>query len=302
MFAKIENLRQSLDVASTENIADTLQHIGVDLSSKEDHVMAIKWLKRADKLINAQDLERLSIDGRELRLAIFQGLIQAYLGVASSESIQLASDLASYVESEVGDKPVVLHWRLEILQKSPGEVFDAETYSSILRRMIRTFDFSEGTFHFLLHHIKELRDKNPKLACGVLDELLKQRVLLSGKTEWISKTVIRRIWMGTMEVISDDAVTGLKTVLDLIWDTISEHLGSDAAGAAHSVCLTSTLATLMLTGTAHMETSGGIDREKTIPDRREMVLNCLAPALFKLWRSKPGEIRKETNNMCLGPQ
>lgn len=235
MFSKTDSLRQNLEVSSAENMADTLQHIGADLSSAGDHNMALKWFKRASDLINSQNLDQLSMHGLELRLAICQGRVQSLLGVGSPDCLQEANDLVAYVESEVGDKPVVLHWQLEILQKSPDEVFDAEAYASILRRMIRCFDFSDGTFHFLLHHIKELRDKSSRLACGLLDELLKQHVLHSGNVAWINKAVVRRIWMATMGSESTESLTTLHGLLDTIFDALSEPLAPDATGAAHSV-------------------------------------------------------------------
>ncbi|PNY23779.1 Uncharacterized protein TCAP_06278 [Tolypocladium capitatum] len=235
MFSKTGSLRQNLHVSSAENMADTLQHIGADLSSAGDHNMALKWFKRASDLINSQNLEQLSVHGLELRLAICQGRVQSLLAIGSPGCLQEAVDLVAYVESEIGDKPVVLHWRLEILQKSPDEVFDAEAYASILRRMIRCFDFSHGTFHFLLHHIKELRDKSSRLACGLLDELLKQHVLHSGNVAWINKAVVRRIWMATMDSESAEPLTVLHGLLDQVYDALSEPLSPDATGAAHSL-------------------------------------------------------------------
>lgn len=216
--------------------------------------MAVKWLKRANDLIHTQALEKLSMDGLDLRLAICQGLIQAFIGIGSPECIQEANDLTSYMETEVGDKPVVLHWRLEILQKSPDEVFEPETYSSILRRMTRSFGFSDGTLNFLLYHIKELRDKNSRLACGVMDELLKQRVLPSGNAEWIGKSIVRRIWMSMGEIDSDDAVIDLKKVLDFVLDATFEPLNPDVAGASHSVSLKQALWNVT-DDTADLETS-----------------------------------------------
>lgn len=193
MFSNTDSLRQSLDVSSAETMANTLRHIGADLLSTDQHILALKWLGRALHLLNAQSLEQLSMHGLELRLAICQGRVQSLLGIGSPEPLQEVNDLVAYVESKMGDKPVVLHWQLEILQKSPAEVFDAEACASILRHMIRAFDFSEGTFQFLLHSIKELRDKSSRLACGLLDELMKRHILQSGNAAWIGRAVVRRI-------------------------------------------------------------------------------------------------------------
>ncbi|PTB63793.1 SPO22-domain-containing protein [Trichoderma citrinoviride] len=221
MFGKIDALRPNLDSISAEIIADTLQHIGFDLASKGDHGMAVKWLKRAYDIINHQALDQLSAKGLELRLAICQGLVRGLLDVGSHVCVQEAQDLVEYIESEIGDKPLVLHWRLELLQWAPGEAFDVDAYSSILHRMVRSFDYSDASFYFLLHHIRSLGERSPRLARGLLDELLLQHVVSSKKSEWIGKVVVRRLWMvttGTADLIYDadeiEPLTDLHNLLD----------------------------------------------------------------------------------------
>ncbi|KAL7906904.1 meiosis protein SPO22/ZIP4 like domain-containing protein [Trichoderma velutinum] len=236
MFVKIDALRPTLDSRSAEIIADTLQHIGFDLASKGDHGMAVKWLKRAYDVINHQALDQLSSKGLELRLAICQGLVRGLLDIGTLVCVQEANSLIEYIASEIGDKPLVLHWRLELLQKAPGEVLDIDAYSSILHRMVRSFDYSDPSFYFLLHHIKCLREKNHRLARGLLDELLLQHIISSKKSEWIGKTVVRRIWMSTVDDINSmEASADLQKLLDKVNDALSEPLACDIAGAAHSI-------------------------------------------------------------------
>ncbi|KAL2684721.1 hypothetical protein Neosp_005808 [[Neocosmospora] mangrovei] len=165
MYTKADDLLRCLDPFSAEHLADTLQDIGANLSGKGDHEMALKWLRRAHALINGQELERLSTEGLEIRMAIHHDLIQTLLATHSPERVQEADDLVSYVESEIGDKPVVLHWKLEILQRSPSEIFDVDACASILRRMVRSMDLSNATLGFLLHNINELRER----ACNDAD-------------------------------------------------------------------------------------------------------------------------------------
>ncbi|UZP34115.1 hypothetical protein NXS19_001931 [Fusarium pseudograminearum] len=164
MYAKADNLLQHVDSSSAERLADTFHCIGSELSSKEDHDMALKWLRRALSLINKKGLERLSTEGLELRMSIHHELIQTLLATGSEEHFEEADNLASQVESEIGDKPIVLHWKLEIIHRLPGELFDADSCASILRRMIRSFSLSDPGLGFLLHGIGELRTRGPRLA------------------------------------------------------------------------------------------------------------------------------------------
>ncbi|KAL7933348.1 meiosis protein SPO22/ZIP4 like domain-containing protein [Trichoderma chlorosporum] len=235
MFGKIDVLRSTLDPNSAEIIADTLQHIGFGLASKRNYEMAVKWLKRAYDLLNQQALDQLSAKGLELRLSICQGLVRGLLDIGSQVSVQEANNLVEYIESEIGDKPLVLHWRLELLQKAPREAFDVDAYCSILHRMVRSFDHSDASFHFLLYHIKALREKNPRLARGLMDELLLQHVISSKKDEWIGKSIVARIWMSTNDdANSMDALEDLQNLLDKVNDSLSEPVASDVAGAAQS--------------------------------------------------------------------
>ncbi|KAG4295037.1 hypothetical protein FPRO06_01621 [Fusarium proliferatum] len=214
MYAKADVLLHDLDPISAEHLADTFHGIGGDLLSKGDNEMALKWLRRALDLINDQALERLSTEGLELRISIHHELIQAFLATGSQDGLQEAENLVSHVESEIGDKPVVLHWRLEILQRSPSEVFNADACASILRRMIRSLDLSDAGLGFLLHAISELRMRGPRLAIGLMDELLLRKLMPFRNMDWIGKAVVRRVWMGTMEADASVSVADLNQTLD----------------------------------------------------------------------------------------
>ncbi|KAG9256302.1 meiosis protein SPO22/ZIP4 like-domain-containing protein [Emericellopsis atlantica] len=220
MFAKAIDLLTNLEATSAEDMADTLRHIGADLSDKKDYAMGTKWLWRAYNVINTPPLDHLSMDGLDNRLAICQSLVQSLLGMNTPEATAEANNLVAYVESEVGDKPIVLHWRLEILQNPPSDVFEP----------------APMTFDFLLHHVKKLSENSVSLACGVMDELITQRVLQTKQPAWIDKTIVRRVWMSTMatnEVESD--MEKLATLLDVVLASLAEPLSVDVAGAAQSL-------------------------------------------------------------------
>ncbi|KAH7153095.1 meiosis protein SPO22/ZIP4 like-domain-containing protein [Dactylonectria macrodidyma] len=234
MYNKAEGLRHHLDAPSAEHMADTLRHIGSDLSSKGDYPMALKWLRRAYEVMNSQALELLSVEGLELRLSIFHHLVRVLLAIGSPEHLQEADYLVSYVESQIGDKPVVLHWKLEILQKSPSEVFDTDACASILRRMIRSIDFSDAVLGFLLHNIKGLHDRCPQLTTGLLDELLFTRLIPNGNPDWIGKAVVRRVWMSTMEHESSSGATGLMALVERFSQESGVSLHVDVTIAAQS--------------------------------------------------------------------
>ncbi|KAF5618944.1 transcription factor [Fusarium sp. NRRL 52700] len=236
MYAKAGDLLHNLDPSSAEHLADTFHEIGDDLLSRGDNEMALKWLRRAFDLINDQALERLSTEGLELRISIHHGLIQALLATESQDGLQEAKNLVSHVESEIGDKPVVLHWRLEILQRSPSEVFNTDACASILRRMIRSLDMSDAGLGFLLHGISELRMRGPRLAIGLMDELLLRKLMPSRNMDWLGKAIVRRVWMGTMEADTSVSVADLTRTLDQLLQEAGQ-CDVDASTAALSKLL-----------------------------------------------------------------
>ncbi|KAI0503144.1 meiosis protein SPO22/ZIP4 like-domain-containing protein [Xylaria bambusicola] len=160
LYASVAGIMTKVDTASAEQLADALFEIGRDLNLKKNSVLAAKWLERALELINSQEMSQLSRDAIELKLAISQALIQAYLDVGSPDYINRAENHIAYLEDGLGDKLVVLLFRTEVLLRSPAETFDSKAYASILHRMMKAADISESSFKLIMHHIRKLDEKD----------------------------------------------------------------------------------------------------------------------------------------------
>src|SRR5690242_12345639 len=100
MYTKAESLSQFLNPEYTERLADVLYEIGKSLSARRDFPIAIKWLERANDVINGQELEHLSREGLELRLAILQALVTALLGIGTPEGFDKAKKYVDFIEAE----------------------------------------------------------------------------------------------------------------------------------------------------------------------------------------------------------
>lgn len=194
--------------------------------------MAGKWLHRAWDLLNGQQLQDMSRDAVELRLAVMQALVAALMGVQTMESIEKAENLVKYVESEIGDQPVILLLNLEILSKSPAESFDAEAYANVLRRMIRGFRPVENNFKLIIHHIHILHGKSPSLGCSLLEDYL-WLIVKTGQLAWIDKLVIMRIHMAVSHRDFEDTVDDAQKAVS----RLDKPLSADAAFAAQTVRL-----------------------------------------------------------------
>ncbi|KAL1836750.1 hypothetical protein VTJ49DRAFT_4709 [Mycothermus thermophilus] len=230
MYSKTESLRQFLTPEYAERLADVLYEIGKSLSTESNFSMAVRWLKRASEVISGQELEQLSREGLELRLAILQALVTALLGTGTREALDEAQNQVAFIESEAGNKFVVSLLKLELLQKMPAEVFDTEGYGDILRHIIRSFPVSDSGFKLIMHHIRKLHDKSPGAGCAVLDDLI---VALSRaeKDEWVEKAVVTRVWMITNQRDTAETIKAAEDVLG----QLSRPLSSEAAVAAQAL-------------------------------------------------------------------
>ncbi len=230
MYTKTEALRQFLTPDYAERLADVLYEIGKSLSARNDFPIAVKWLERANEVINGQELEQLSREGLELRLAILQALVMALLGSGVPDGLEKAKNYIAFIEAEAGNKFVVSLLKLELLQKTPAEVFDSESYEDVLRYIIRNFSFSDSGFKLIVHHIRKLHDKSPGAGCSVLDDFI---VALGGadKDGWMEKAVVMRVWMMTNQRDSVEMIKAAEEVLRYL----TRPLSAEAAAAAQAV-------------------------------------------------------------------
>lgn len=237
MFRKAGSLLQGLDAHAAENLAEILFEIGRDFAKKDDFQIAVRWLERGYEVIDAQDLERLSRDGAELRLSILQALVHALVGTRDADNVRMAQERVAYVESEIGAKPIILLLRLELLECVPKEEFDTQMYADILRRMITSFSFSDAHFKFLLHHIRRLHDLNGALAANVLDELLTTKVFSSETASWVERGVVLRIWMTASQSTIIEDFLELGALFSKAMEAVGGSLSPSASAAAQSVSM-----------------------------------------------------------------
>ncbi len=224
-----------VDTVLAEKLADALFEIGRDLTLKKNFVLAVKWLERALELINAQNMSQLSRDAIELRLAISQALIQAYLDIGTPDYIDRAENHIAYIGDELGDKLVVLLFRTEVLLRSPAEIFDSKAYADILRRMMRIVDISESSFKLLIHHIRKLDEKNNPAASSVLDDFLTTCILTCQREQWIDKAIILRTHMA-IRGGSPESIQALEAVLDRVLPSTGNPLSANTAAGIQTVC------------------------------------------------------------------
>lgn len=218
-----------------ENVSDTFFDIGRSFLPKKEHQMAVKWLERAYEVIDAQEIEKLSRDGVDLRLTILHAYIQALVGTKTQENLKKAEACVSLVGTELGDNPAILLLRLELLQSVPDEEFDSLAYESVLHRMVKSFNFTDEHLKFMLHHARWLYDRSAMLGCSVMDDLIATKILPSGKGEWIEKALVLRVLMATSQSSVLENCVELADLLSKAKENLAEPIQPAAAAAAQSV-------------------------------------------------------------------
>lgn len=237
MFNKSMSSRQLFDSNTAESLADVLYEMGKDLLHKKQYELAAKWLERAVDVLAGQELDRLSRDASELRMSILESNIKALLQQQTQRTTEKARKLVDLLESEVGDKLIVLLLKIDLLSSTINETFDSNAYADILRRMIRSTVLNGENFKLLMYHIRKLNEMNPSLACRALDDLLTLRVLPEDKDDWIEKILITRLYMAIGQGDGDDVVAVLDDLFTSILTNFKQPISSAATLAAHTVCL-----------------------------------------------------------------
>jgi len=235
LFQKSLSSRQLFDPHTTESLADVLYEMGKDLLAQQQFSMAVKWLDRSYEVLGKQDLDRLSIDASELRVSIMECLIKSLLAHETTSASERAGNLIDLLETELGDKLVVLLLRLELLASKSSEIFDSHLYSDTLHRMTRTMVLSKANLKLVMYHIRKLNDEHPILACKSLDQLLCLRILKSDREEWIHKIIITRLYMAVGQKNSETAVKSLEAILSSTVTALGKPLSPTVTLAAHTV-------------------------------------------------------------------
>ncbi|KAH7021231.1 meiosis protein SPO22/ZIP4 like-domain-containing protein [Microdochium trichocladiopsis] len=234
---KLDEIKGDMTTEHIERFADTIFAIGQNLSARNEWSTATKWLQRAYIWINTPEIDQLSKEGAELRLAITRSLIQAHLHTEASDNMEQAENLIQSLEGEIGNTMMVLLLRLEILVATPGESFDSSSYASVMRRMIETTEMSDITFKVIVHHIRKLEDKSPSTSMDLVDQFLRMKVLPTTRADWIERLVVLRTHMATSHRETEITSQGMTVLLDQIKDVAQTPFSATATNAIQTIQL-----------------------------------------------------------------
>lgn len=235
MFCKTDPFRQSLEEKSIESMADVLQRIGAGLVYKGEIQLGLRWLRRAYDLLDSYK-SCLSPKARHSYLVISNDIISLIMQDDIHQNIEEVRRMLAHTESKLGESPVLLRWRLKILDLASDGDSDSESYTSILQRLVLLPNMSESTFCLVLSHIQRLESER-SASLEFLDGLLFRHAIPAENMTWIGKIVFMRIWMASGIAAYGDECAQLWDVVDKVYTSAQAPLWNGAAKVCHAVRL-----------------------------------------------------------------
>ncbi|MCJ1472157.1 hypothetical protein MMC13_000804 [Lambiella insularis] len=232
-LSKLESTLAEYDPVFTEKLADLLFEIGKERHEKAAHEAAVRWLERAHDVLSSQNLEGLSSDAGDLRIAISHTSARALMKVAGGGALEEAWNIANELDAGPSDKLVVLMLKLDLHDATSES--DLQEYSNLLSRVVRTIHITEATFRTTLHYIHKLRSKSATFAHTLLEQFLLERLLDTGNPEWVDRLVVTIIWNMTTSTGIANEQNALRNMLDTLWGKLPHSIGRSATHAAQTL-------------------------------------------------------------------
>lgn len=221
------------DVVLTEKLADVLFEIGKERHDKAEHEIAIQWLGRAHDVLGSRSLESLSSDAGDLQIAIMHTKARALMKLSGDDALNKAWNIANDLDADAVDRMVVLILKLDLYDATPEA--DPQDYRNVLSRVVRTIHMTDSTIKTTLHYIHKLRSKSAALAHSVLEQLLLERLLDTGKPEWVERLLVTTVWNMTTSTNIVDDQNILRKMLDTLPRQLLRSIGPSATHAAQTV-------------------------------------------------------------------
>lgn len=234
MYARTEGLRRSLNPEAAEEFAEVLCDMGKGLAERGVFDGAMTWLRRALGVLEAQNVEMMSIGACHLRDAACQALVTAMLETGQERDWEAAKDTVATLEDRLGEKPVVLALRLEVLAAAKAEQFDAKAYADGLLRLSRTLSGSAEHIGVVQQNIAVLHSRDPAMGCKTMDQwLLKNSGAVT--PEDLNSMVLQRVAMATKQQGVTQTIFDLLKLLDGLLERGTKALGGATAFHAQAV-------------------------------------------------------------------
>ena len=232
MYAKTNSIADTLDVISTENLADVLLEIGKSIFKRGDSPGALYWLDGAYDELSRHDIESMSGEAGDLKISIMHYLVKVLMRSADEEHRARAWNIVRDLEINYGGRLAVSLLKLDLFAQELEP--SAQEYQLVLDKIILFVHLTESNVKTILHHIHQLRRWSAPLAQKSLATLISQRLLEATEPAWIEKAIVTFIWNATTTSAISDPIHTLHGLFDEVAGAgnLANGLGQQATHAA----------------------------------------------------------------------
>lgn len=235
MLTKLNPIVDEVDPSFAEDLADLLFEIGSAQWKKLFYAEAVQWLEKAYDVLVGQSLEAFSSDAGELQVSIMHLLIRALIKLPGEGNWGKAWNIVGKLEIDSGNRLAVLLLKLDLYAIDPST--SAQDYCVVLQRISHTVHLSDSNLKTTMHHVHELRLRDPRMAHATLETLILERLIDAEEPAWIEKTLVTMIWNCTTSTDLTDALDLLRNVLDTLFTNTGRAIRPSATHAAQIVCI-----------------------------------------------------------------
>lgn len=235
MYAKVNSIADTLDMTSTENLADVLLEIGKSMFKRGHSPGALYWLNGAYEELSKHDMESMSGEAGDLKVSIMHHLVKVLMRLEGEEHRARAWIIVRDLEINHGGRLAVSLLKLDLLAREPEP--SAQDYQLVLDKIILSVHLTEANVKTILHHIHQLRRWSPLLAQKSLATLVSQRLLEATEPAWIEKAIVTSVWNITATSAISDPIQTLRDMFDEVAGAgnLANGLGQQATHAAQII-------------------------------------------------------------------
>ena len=218
-----------------------LRDISEGLVSNQQYQNACQWLLGADELlVRLCNGEHSPNRLQQLRLSILQTMLQIPKHAFGEDDENKVLEIIADVPSESYNEMPFLITILEAFDH--GLDIDVSKYSDSLMRVIRKAHITERMFHTILFYLHRLRPIRPDLTCNGSTIFLCERLLDTGRVDWIEKVLVLLIWSYTCrKQLRAGEDTRIIDALDRVRKETGHSVSVSASRACRMVSLTVTI-------------------------------------------------------------
>ena len=190
---KLRSSNENFRLPFLNRMCSVLREIAEHNIKKEQYSHAIHWLVSTDGFLIKLCKEEGSYRRvQQLRLSLLQVLFQVPQEALDEDNkLKIIEVLANYDADHSSGIPSLM-MKLEAFDR--GLKSDVQEYFDTLMTLIRKAHITEPILNTIMYYMYKLRSKRADLTNKGLSALLRDRVIDTGRKDWIEKVLVLLVW------------------------------------------------------------------------------------------------------------